>query len=208
MDKIEKLLHMTAYPGQYSDQQMEALLDDSEMRSLYELMVTARSGFEQRRNKTVKTAMLNPTKTATAQTATLRTDKPLWRRVAAAVAALLTITTFAVAAYWMVTRNQQPTAPVATQTPAVIEQTAPTTVTQQPTATASEVLFEDVELQTILMKMGKYYNKKVVFKNDSTRHIRLYIKWNQKENVKETIERLNNFEKVNIKLDGDNIVSE
>ena len=70
------------------------------------------------------------------------------------------------------------------------------------------MLFEDAELQTILQQVGEYYQKKVVFSNDSTRHIRLYIKWNQAESANEMIERLNNFEKVNIKLDGNNIISE
>lgn len=197
MNKTEKLLHMTAYPAQYTDEEMESLLADEDVRDMYELMVMARKGFEQQKAQTL------PLTSSTVQSAhTLR------RRVAAAVAILFAMAGIAVAAYFMATRNKQQTVPA--EQPATTTIIQPTQVEAPATSVPSpqEVIFEDVELQTILQKMGQHYDKKVVFNNDSTRHIRLYIKWNKEETAKETIERLNNFEKVNIKLDGNNIVSE
>ena len=49
MDKLEQLLHMAEHPEQYTDEQIENLLADEEARAYYELMATARSGFEYRK---------------------------------------------------------------------------------------------------------------------------------------------------------------
>lgn len=217
MDKLEQLLHMAEHPEQYTDEQIENLLADEETRAYYELMATARSGFEYRKSSQAahNTAPSSSQHLSSntqyqspiTQHPSLTTQHPIWQRVAAAVAVLLVISGLALAAIFM-ERRQQP-APPATPHHPTLNTNHPTTITPQtPQPEPQQVLFEDAELQTILQQVGEYYQKKVVFSNDSTRHIRLYIKWNQAESANEMIERLNNFEKVNIKLDGNNIISE
>ena len=217
MDKLEQLLHMAEHPEQYTDEQIENLLADEEARAYYELMATARSGFEYRKgsqaaHNTESSSSQHLSSNTQYQSPntnhqSLTTQHPIWRRVAAVVAVLLVISGLALAAIFM-ERRQQP-APPATPHHPTLNTSHPTTITPQtPQPEPQQVLFEDAELQTILQQVGEYYQKKVVFSNDSTRHIRLYIKWNQAESANEMIERLNNFEKVNIKLDGNNIISE
>lgn len=210
MDKLEQLLHMAEHPEQYTDEQIENLLADEEARAYYELMATARSGFEYRKGSQ---AAHNTESSSSqhlsfnTQHQSLTTQHPIWRRVAAAVAVLLVISGLALAAIF-VERRQQPAPPANTQQPSPITHHPAAVTPLAPQPEPQQVLFEDAELQTILQQVGEYYQKKVVFSNDSTRHIRLYIKWNQAESANEMIERLNNFEKVNIKLDGNNIISE
>lgn len=217
MDKLEQLLHMAEHPEQYTDEQIENLLADEEARAYYELMATARSGFEYRKgsqaaHNTESSSSQHLSSNTQYQSPntnhqSLTTQHPIWRRVAAVVAVLLVISGLALAAIFM-ERRQQP-APPATPHHPTLNTSHPTTITPlTPQPEPQQVLFEDAELQTILQQVGEYYQKKVVFSNDSTRHIRLYIKWNQAESANEMIERLNNFEKVNIKLDGNNIISE
>ncbi len=210
MDKLEQLLHMAEHPEQYTDEQIENLLADEEARAYYELMATARSGFEYRKGSqaapnTEPSSPQHPTPNT--HRPTPNTQHPIWRRVAAAVAVLLVISGLALAAIFM-ERRQQPAPPANTQHPTPITHHPAAVTPLAPQPEPQQVLFEDAELQTILQQVGEYYQKKVVFSNDSTRHIRLYIKWNQAESANEMIERLNNFEKVNIKLDGNNIISE
>ena len=210
MDKLEQLLHMAEHPEQYTDEQIENLLADEEARAYYELMATARSGFEYRRgsqpaHNTEPSSPQHPTPNTQHQSP--NTQHPIWRRVAAAVAVMLVISGLALAAIFM-ERRQQPAPPANTQHPSPITHHPAAVTPLAPQPEPQQVLFEDAELQTILQQVGEYYQKKVVFSNDSTRHIRLYIKWNQAESANEMIERLNNFEKVNIKLDGNNIISE
>ena len=210
MDKLEQLLHMAEHPEQYTDEQIENLLADEEARAYYELMATARSGFEYRKgsqpaHNTEPSSPQHPSSITQHQSP--NTQHPIWRRVAAAVAVMLVISGLALAAIFM-ERRQQPAPPANTQHPTPITHHPAAVTPLAPQPEPQQVLFEDAELQTILQQVGEYYQKKVVFSNDSTRHIRLYIKWNQAESANEMIERLNNFEKVNIKLDGNNIISE
>ena len=210
MDKLEQLLHMAEHPEQYTDEQIENLLADEEARAYYELMATARSGFEYRKGSQPahNTEPSSPQhQTPNTQHQSPNTQHPIWRRVAAAVAVMLVISGLALAAIFM-ERRQQPAPPANTQHPAPSTHHPAAVTPLAPQPEPQQVLFEDAELQTILQQVGEYYQKKVVFSNDSTRHIRLYIKWNQAESANEMIERLNNFEKVNIKLDGNNIISE
>lgn len=210
MDELEQLLHMAEHPEQYTDEQIENLLADEEARAYYELMATARSGFEYRKGSQAahNTESSSPQHLSfNTQHQSLTTQHPIWRRVAAVVAVLLVISGLALAAIF-VERRQQPAPPANTQQPSPITHHPAAVTPLAPQPEPQQVLFEDAELQTILQQVGEYYQKKVVFSNDSTRHIRLYIKWNQAESANEMIERLNNFEKVNIKLDGNNIISE
>ncbi len=224
MDKLEQLLLMAEHPEQYTDEQIEKLLADKEARAYYELMATARSGFEYRKSSQAahntessssqhlssNTQYQSPNtnhQSPNTNHQSLTTQHPIWRRVAAVVAVLLVISGLALAAIFM-ERRQQPAPPANTQQPSPITHHPAAVTPLAPQPEPQQVLFEDAELQTILQQVGEYYQKKVVFSNDSTRHIRLYIKWNQAESANEMIERLNNFEKVNIKLDGNNIISE
>ena len=217
MDKLEQLLHMAEHPEQYTDEQIENLLADEEARAYYELMATARSGFEYRKGSQPahNTEPSSPQhlssntqhQSPNTQHQSPNTQHPIWRRVAAAMAVMLVISGLALAAIFM-ERRQQPAPPANTQHPSPITHHPAAVTPLAPQPESQQVLFEDAELQTILQQVGEFYQKKVVFSNDSTRHIRLYIKWNQAESANEMIERLNNFEKVNIKLDGNNIISE
>lgn len=217
MDKLEQLLHMTEHPEEYTDEQLESMLADEEMRAYYELTAMARNGFEARKARTAAATTDRAPLRATAHSQEQQASdsqhkqraqtRPLWQRAAAAVAVALVVSGIALAAIFM--NRQQPTAtPTIASRPAATNQQPPTISPQAPRTEQQLVMFEDAELQTILQQVGDYYQKNVVFSNDSTRHIRLYIKWNKAESANEMIERLNNFEKVNIKMDGNDIVSE
>ena len=68
--------------------------------------------------------------------------------------------------------------------------------------------FENAELQEILQELSDHYHVGVEFRNDQSRHIRLYTKWDTSAPLKQMIERLNGFEKVNIKLSNNQIIAE
>ena len=53
-DKIERLLHAMEHPEEYSDEELQRLMDDEEVRDCYELAVMARQGFQMRRQQNRK----------------------------------------------------------------------------------------------------------------------------------------------------------
>lgn len=69
---------------------------------------------------------------------------------------------------------------------------------QKDTINEKPVIFENAELGNILMQMTAYYNVKLVFGDESSRHIRLFFNWDKKESLQRNIDLLNGFERINI----------
>ena len=58
MKDIEELLKMTERPQDYSDEELQQLMSDPDMRAYYELMVKAENGFALRKTKRDKARIL------------------------------------------------------------------------------------------------------------------------------------------------------
>ena len=58
MKDIEELLKMIERPQDYSDEELQQLMSDPDMRAYYELMVKAEEGFTQRNSKRDKARRL------------------------------------------------------------------------------------------------------------------------------------------------------
>ena len=186
MKDIEKLLRMTERPQDYSDEELEQLLSDPEMRDYYELMVKAEAGFAQKRharNHGGRYTML--------------------LKIAALFVGVLLLSGMAYAAYHYAVRGgyQAPTQEVQmTNAPQQADEPL-----QEPDAIRT---FENTELQEILQELSNHYHVGVEFRNNQSRHIRIYTKWDTSAPLKQMIERLNGFEKVNIKLSNNQIIAE
>lgn len=72
----------------------------------------------------------------------------------------------------------------------------------------SIVRFDNVQLDSVLTIVGKHYGRTVIFHNEQSRHIHLYTKWDTTAPLNQIIDRLNGFEKVSIRLTGNQIISE
>jgi hypothetical protein len=72
----------------------------------------------------------------------------------------------------------------------------------------SIVRFDNVQLDSVLTIVGKYYGRTVIFQNEQSRHIHLYTKWDTTAPLNQIIDRLNGFEKVSIRLTDNQIISE
>lgn len=85
-----------------------------------------------------------------------------------------------------------------------------TTVTQIADDNHAElnVQFDNVALADILSDFATYYNIKVTYRNEDSRVVRLYFNWNKSLPIEENIASLNAFEKINIKCEGDTLIVE
>lgn len=85
-----------------------------------------------------------------------------------------------------------------------------TTVTQIADDNHAElnVQFDNVALADILSDFATYYNIKVTYRNEDSRVVRLYFNWNKSLPIEENIASLNAFEKINIKCKGDTLIVE
>lgn len=185
-DKIERLLHAMEHPDEYSDEELQRLMDDEEVRDCYELAVMARQGFQMRRQQNRK-----------------KTLSPVLK-IAAMFVGVLLLTGIAFAAIRLV-KESTPQSPV--QSP-ITDTQSPTPNTPQDSTVLQTVVFENAELEQILSELSDHYHVSVEFRNEEVRHLRLYTKWEPTAPLTEMLERINRFEKVNITLKEQQMVVE
>lgn len=88
------------------------------------------------------------------------------------------------------------------------QETVATTNTQRSTLDAQPeakdsalmkpIVYEDAELTTILDDIATFYQVEPVYRNEATKHIRLYFTWDKKQTIDNIIDTFNKFERINI----------
>ena len=194
MKDIEKLLKMTERPQDYSDEELQQLMSDPEMREYYELMVSAEEGFAQRKegkedNHGDRSMIL-----------------PMFLRIAAVFIGVLLLSGIAYAAYRVVAGGDSGSPAQEVVIPDSPQQTV--TVQKEQTATNTIRTFENAELQEILQALSDHYHVGVEYRNEASRHVRLYTKWDTTAPLQQIIELLNGFDKVSVRLSDNQIIAE
>ena len=210
-ENIEQLLRITERPQDYTDEELQKLMSDPEMREYYELMVSAEEGFAERYSRKEECGMWNEENHGDRSRDSARQNHgpvpmilPLFLRVAAIFIGVLLLSGIAYAAYRLVVGGdyKSPTQEVRITNP------SQQTITPQKEQTATIRTFENAELQQILQELSDYYHVGVKFRNEQSRHIRLYTKWDTTAPLQQMIELLNGFEKVSVRLSDNQIIAE
>ncbi len=210
MKDIEQLLKMTERPQDYTDEELQRLMSDPEMREYYELMVSAEAGFALRKEKNHGDRSRD---SAGQNHGPVPMILPMilslgnrFMRIAAMFIVVLMLSGIAFAAYRLVVGgdSESPTQEVRTANSA--HQAG--TLQQTQTDPTSIRTFENAELQQILQELSDYYHVSVEYRNEQSRHIRLYTKWDTAAPLQQIIELLNGFEKVSVRLIDNQIIAE
>ena len=210
MKDIEQLLKMTERPQDYTDEELQKLMSDPEMREYYELMVSAEAGFALRKEKNHGDRSRD---SAGQNHGPVPMILPMilslgnrFMRIAAMFIVVLMLSGIAFAAYRLVVGidDKSPIQEVRTANPT--QQAG--TLQQAQTNPASIRTFENAELQQILKELSDYYHVSVEYRNEQSRHIRLYTKWDTTAPLQQIIELLNGFEKVSVRLIDNQIIAE
>ena len=210
MKDIEQLLKMTERPQDYTDEELQKLMNDPEMREYYELMVSAEAGFALRKEKNHGDRSRD---SAGQNHGPVPMILPMilslgnrFMRIAAMFIGVLMLSGIAFAAYRLVVGgdSESPTQEVRTANPT--QQAG--TLQQTQTDPNSIRTFENAELQQILQELSDYYHVSVEYRNEQSRHIRLYTKWDTAAPLQQIIELLNGFEKVSVRLIDNQIIAE
>ena len=204
MKDIEQLLKMTERPQDYTDEELQKLMSDPEMREYYELMVSAEAGFALRREESHEDRSCDSAGP---------NHRPMilslgnrFMRIAAMFIGVLMLSGIAFAAYRLVVGidDKSPIQEVRTANPT--QQAG--TLQQAQTNPNSIRTFENAELQQILQELSDFYHVSVEYRNEQSRHIRLYTKWDTTAPLQQIIELLNGFEKVSVRLIDNQIIAE
>ena len=195
---------MTEEPEKYSDQELEAMMDEIDQMPDVEEAWHLLS--EKLRVKSEESSSKHEVARADSSLFTLHSS---FKKVAAILISIITISGLAFAAIHFVRNHEgkpaeteQPAATVEARTADDARQPADTTVSMQP------VVFDNVTLDSILPQIARHYGYTVYFRNEQPKSLRLYFTWNPQDSIQKVTEKMNLFEQFHIVLEEQTIIIE
>lgn len=212
MNKDEKrlmLFDMQEHPEKYTDEQMEHLLADEEVKEFLRDLAMARMAGKKATPKKVDV-----------DKAWKEFSNGSYRnrmKIAASIVGIIFLSGVALAAVqngWLnfstsdkVVDNKVMTEQIVPSNTLANDSLKAMTVEPTDSLDMKPVVFDNAELGTILMQMADFYHVKVEYMNANTQHVRLFFNWNKTKTLEQNMELLNAFDRIQIEYaDGTLIV--
>ena len=200
-EKIQLLLDMQEHPEQFSEQALQTMLDDPEVRELME--ATAQ----------LKQAMMSDENDASNVDAEwqrfaqihLTEQKPerSWLKIAATFIGILMISGIAFATIHIIRNFSnagiEPQKTIQETTIANPHQLPADTI-KTDTIPSKVVRYDEATLEQILTDMADYYGLTLKWKSEEAKTLRLFYIWNKQQSAVEAIRSMNSFERIRLEL--------
>ena len=178
--KKQMFLDMQEHPEKYTEEQIEAMMDELDH------MPDVERAWQRYKEE----QMPNPIHSSRR-----------WLKTAASIISILMVSGITLAAIhmWSLTSNPSPKDEERGHTQVVdttIRHSIPLAIERD--NGDGPRIFDNVPLDTMLIEMADYYRVAVEFQRDEARQLRLHFVWKHSEDLNRVVERLNNFEAVNI----------
>ena len=210
-EKIQMLLDMQEHPENYSEQALETMLEDPDVRELMEATAQLKQAmtWEETGKEPVNTGAewQRFAKTHLADSAPRRG----WLKVAATFIGVLFVTGMTFAAIHIVRMvNSQKAETVQVEQPAPVKPstTTPADIVKTDTIAPKVIRYDEATLYKILTDMGEYYRLRVELRNEDAKTLRLFFQWNQRQEASKVLEQLNMFERIHLVLNDSTIIAE
>ena len=212
MNKDEKrimLFDIQEHPETYTDEQIEHLLTDEEVKEFLRDLAMARMAGKKATPKKVDV-----------DKAWKEFSNGSYRnrmKIAASIVGIIFLSGVALAAVqngWLnistsdkVVDNKVMTEQIVPSNTLANDSLKAMTVEPTDSLDMKPVVFDNAELETILMQMADFYHVKVEYMNANTQHVRLFFNWNKTKTLEQNMELLNAFDRIQIEYaDGTLIV--
>ena len=216
MNKNEKRMmffDMQEHPEKYTDEQMEHLLTDEEVKVFLRDLAMARMAGKKATPKKVDVDKAwkefsekhNKAKSISNGTNTSYHNR---MQIAASIIGIIFLSGVALAAVhngWLkfaasdkVADNKTTTEQTVKQKPSADDSLKAVTAEPKDSLDMKPVVFDNTELGTILTQMADFYHVKVKYDNADTQHVRLFFNWNKTKTLEQNLEILNAFDRIQI----------
>lgn len=208
---ISKFLELQEHPEQTSDEQLRHMLNDEQMHELVEQMAFTKRAFKNEESLIGELPIADEwekfaTTHAEELTNAARAEGKFTlhfptHKIAASFIGVVLASSIALAAIHIVRQYQKPETPQTTDTIAVASPQRSILNAQLEEADTLGVeprIFDNVPLDTMLLEMAKYYHVSVEFEREDVRRLRFHFVWKRTDDLDRLVEKLNNFEAVNI----------
>ena len=219
--RIEWLLELQDHPEQLTDEQLQQILADNEMRQLVQQLGFAKRAFkhDELKNDTLDVDA-EWEKFAASHAESLDAleeggQKPRFalhlatHKIAASFIGVLLASGIAFAAIQVV-RNistPKPQQPTTEQTTDIDPVTSlPADTVKADTIPTEPYIFNNVPLDSMLTAIAAAHGVGVEFKNDASRGLRFHFVWKREDSLARVVEKLNTFEAVNIGIEDKTLV--
>ncbi len=222
-DKTDRLIEVLEHPERFSDEELDRLLADPEIRKTYEVMsrttdaLTAPGEFDMESEwEAFSSKFLTNKKTVKPS----RPHRFVFPRHAAAVTIGVIGSLAVIAVVSVGIKHIYDTRPSDTSSHIVTEveeslttqaeisvepESADTLTTYQ---SSEEIIFKDRKLKEILSSIAQFYGANVIYLSDRTLDLRLFFKWDKSSSLEDVVNRLNSFSKINLVLEDNTITVE
>lgn len=216
---IARLLELQEHPEQMTDEQLRQMLTDEQMHELVEQMAFTKRAFKNEESLIGELPIADEwEKFATAHAEELTNSARAegkftlhfpTHKIAASFIGVVLASSIALAAIHIVRQYQKPETPQTTDTIAVASPQRSILNAQPEEADTLAVeprIFDNVPLDTMLLEMADYYHISVEFEREEARQLRFHFIWKRTDNLDRLVEKLNNFEAVNIIRESEKLI--
>ena len=213
--RIERLLELQTNPEQLTDEQMQQILADDEMRQLVQQLGFAKRAFKH-------DALKNDTPDVDAEWEkfaakhaelldAIDEDKPkshpsfftlhsLFQKIAASFIGVLLVSGIAISAIWSLTPGPSPKGERSEYSQVADTARKDTTPlsTRRGSGGEASYVFNNVPLDSMLTVIAAAHGVQVEFENEAARELRFHFVWKREDSLMRVVEKLNTFEAVNI----------
>ena len=216
-ENIRQLLEMLDNPEAYTEQEIQDIINrDEDTRETYRMMVEAKRSSRQRQadkpvdvdaawQKLSEKLIVNSEKFATASPAAKPYSSLM--KIAASFIGVLLVSGIAFAAIQIVRYAQQntPKTEEVINTPKPANVTPTDTLTTDTIATPQPIIYDNIPLEKMLPEIATHYDAKVTFVNDEARQLRFRFVWNPQKGIDQVVSDLNQFERLTVTLNDNQI---
>lgn len=205
-DNIRQLLEMLDNPEAYTEQEIQDIINrDEDTRETYRIMAEAkRSSRQHQANKPID---VDAAWQKFNQKIQPQQHSFGWMKIAASFIGVLLVSGIAFAAIQIVRYTQQhtPKTEEVINTPKSANVTPADTLTTDTIATPQPIIYDNIPLEKMLPEIAAHYDAKVTFVNDEARQLRFYFMWHPQKGIEKVVSDLNQFERLNITLNDNQI---
>ena len=205
-DNIRQLLEMLDNPEAYTEQEIQDIINrDEDTRETYRMMAEAkRSSRQHQANKPID---VDAAWQKFNQKIQPQQHSFGWMKIAASFIGVLLVSGIAFAAIQIVRYAQQntPKTEEVINTPKSANVTPADTLTTDTIATPQPIIYDNIPLEKMLPEIAAHYDAKVTFVNDEARQLRFHFMWHPQKGIEKVVSDLNQFERLNITLNDNQI---
>ena len=203
-EKMKRLLDAQDYPETFTEEELQAILKEDDLRESAELMARLKQAYIGKETEDID---------VDAEWQHFASQKPKrrswgWMQIAAAFIGLLMLSGIAYAAIHIVSssRLQQAVENQGDRSLDSVQNHGPVPLILH--SIPEPKTFENVPLKDITAELASFYHIAIEARNAETAVLRLYYPWNPQMPLRQVVEELNRFEKVHLTLTSDTLIIE